>query len=91
MKRITVSYYNFFQSEYGSTNQEVPLHESRPTRWFILDTTEGNTTTTWTYPPNLTEEPINKRALALPKPVYPPFDQQVRSQWPQNRQPKMHS
>lgn len=45
--------------------------------WFVLDTTED--TITQTYPPRLTERPINLRALPLPRPVYPSDKHQVRS------------
>ncbi|KAM7537927.1 hypothetical protein Aperf_G00000059707 [Anoplocephala perfoliata] len=46
------------------------------------DTTEGTTTTTQTYPPNLIGLPINLRTLALPKPMYPPSDYQKKKKKP---------
>ncbi|VDO04897.1 unnamed protein product [Rodentolepis nana] len=59
----------------GQTLEEQPLSASFLTTAVEYipseanyDTTEGNSVTTWTYPPDLTKEPANKRALALPKP-----------------------
>nr|CDS33661.1 conserved hypothetical protein [Hymenolepis microstoma] len=67
----------------GQTFEEQPLSASFLTTAVEYipsetnyDTTEGNSVTTYTYPPDLTKEPANKRVLALPKPVYPLFDQQ---------------